>query len=208
MNEDHQLSLYAMVQSTLSRKEKLTLVSVKNCKLTSVNLNEARISYLACGKNLCAQKDAVLPFDPPMLSLSDCRPRFVAMHQQCLQPNFSWLLTEPLSRTCLFLMAGLGYAYYCVDMQALAEQNETVAAIAGEKGEVFAYAVKISWIFGISAHILEAIYAAFVCKTVLKMKNMAALSWFLIISMVGYPMTTKVLEFVSIQKKSNKGKHK
>ena len=66
--------------------------------------------------------------------------------------------------------------------------------------------VNISWVFGITAHVVEALYAAYLCKTLLKMKTMATLSWFVIISMVGYPMTSKILEFARIQKKSNEGK--
>ena len=208
MNEDHQLSLYAMVQSTLSRKEKLSLASVKNCKMTAISTTEAKLSYIACEIQSCAQKEAVMKFDPPMATLDECRPRIVEMHHKCLQPDFSWLLTEPLCRMILFSMTGLGYAYYNIDMQEVAEQNEIVANLFGARGQGLAYAVNISWMFGITAHVVEALYAAYLCKTLLKMKTMATLSWFVIISMVGYPMTSKILEFARIQKKSNEGKKK
>jgi|AntRauTorckE5430_2_1112549.scaffolds.fasta_scaffold02291_3 hypothetical protein len=206
MNEDHELSLYAMVQSTLSQKEKQTLVNVKNCKLTAISLNEVRISYTACETNSSSQKEVVVPIEPPMLSMSECRPKLVELHHRCLAPKFSWWITEPLSRTVVLSMAGLGYAYYCVDMQELVEQNEMIAVVAGEKGEVFAYAVKISWLFGIAAHIAEAIYAAFICKTLLKMKNAGTFAWFVIISITGYPMMSKVMKFASIQKNINASK--
>jgi len=206
MNEDHQLSLYAMVQSTLNRKEKLSLTSVKNCKMTAISTIEAKISYIACERHSCAQKHSVIKFDPPMLTLDEYKPRILEMHHKCLEPDFSWLLTEPLCRIILFSVTGLGYAHYNIDMQELVEQNEIIANMVGARGQGLAFLVMISWKFAITAHVVEALYAAYLCKTLLKMKTMATLSWFVIISMVGYPMTSKILEFARIQKKSNEGK--
>ena len=68
--------------------------------------------------------------------------------------------------------------------------------------------VKVSFYFGIVAHVLEAIYVAYLCQTKLKLNIITTLSWFVVVTMVGYPMTLKVLNFVSIHNQSSQKKKK
>jgi len=142
------------------------------------------------------------------LYYSCLRPRLVEMHHEMLAPQFSWLTSEPLCRMILFAMAGLGYAYYCLDMKDLVNQYAMLKPVIGSEGQILAYAIKVSWIFGVFAHLAEAIYTAFVCKQTLKMRNKATLSWFIMVSLVGFPMTMKVLEFISVHNSSSLKKNK
>lgn len=63
---------------------------------------------------------------------------------------------------------------------------------------------QVSFKFAIVAHVLEAIYAAYLCKATLKMKIGATYKWFLLTSMVGYPMTSRVMDFAKVHKQSKK----
>ena len=71
MNDDHQLSLFMIVKSTLGRKDTNTKVS--DCKMTAINLQQAKITYSACKGNTCSKREVVVKFDPPMRSFEDIR---------------------------------------------------------------------------------------------------------------------------------------
>jgi len=71
MNADHPLALFAIVKSTLKRSEASLLV--KDCKTTTVTLTEAKISYVACQEDSCAQREVIVKFDPPLKSLEQMR---------------------------------------------------------------------------------------------------------------------------------------
>lgn len=68
----------------------------------------------------------------------------------------------------------------------------------------FASLVINSYYFAVIAHLLEAIYTVFLCTTKLKTKTIITFKWFLLVSAVGYPATSKVMEFCSIDAKKRK----
>ena len=208
MNEDHELSLFAIVQSKLPRKEKNSTTGVKNCRMKAINLSNMTLSYVSCKGDMCEQKELCVKFEPPMASFEETRSRLVKMHDECVAPSFSWLFTEPLCRMILFAMGGLCYAHYSMDMADVASQSDIIASVFGEDGSVLSYVIKICWFFGAGAHIAEAAYAFFVCQTTLKMKPMNSFKWFIVISMVGYPMTSKILDFARVKESSEEKKQK
>ena len=72
MNEDHQLSLFMIVKSTLGRKERNS-VKISHCKMTAIDLKEAKITFAACKGETCTKREVVVKFDPPMNSFADMR---------------------------------------------------------------------------------------------------------------------------------------
>ena len=72
MNLDHQLSLFAIVKSTLTRSQR-RYITIKDCKMETVDLNEAKISYVACHKESCAKKEVIMKFEPPLESYAEIR---------------------------------------------------------------------------------------------------------------------------------------
>jgi len=212
MNEDHALSLYAIVQSTLNRSKisgGTTTTNIKNCNMTSIDLDEMKISYVTCNEQdgTCSRpQESIIAFDPPLKSLGEARSRLVQMHHECLAPRFSWLITEPICQTILLSMSGLGYAHYFVDIPQVLQQDAMISSIIGSDrgskwGDSIEYAVKVSWMFGVFAHLAEAVYVAYICKMCLKMSYRNVISWFIMVTLVGYPMTSKVLQFRNVQQR-------
>lgn len=204
MNEDHQLSLFMIVDSTLGRRERN--VTVSNCKMTAINLKESKISYVACKNDTCSQREVVIKFVPPMNSFVDMRPRLAELHHEKSEPKISWLVTEPLCRLIILMIMGLGYAHHFLDFQELANKNDLFRSVFGSEGQILAFAIQCSLIFAVGAHLAEAVYGFYLCKKILQFRNKASVLWFFMISMVGYPMTSKCIEFARIQKNHSKEK--
>lgn len=109
-------------------------------------------------------------------------------------------------------MAGLAYAHYFVDIPQALKQDAILGSMVGGGGggvaEKWGYrienAVKVSWMFGVLAHLAEAVYVAYICKVYLNMTYRNVVSWFLVVTLVGYPMTSKVLRLKNVQQMSEK----
>lgn len=73
MNDDHHLSVYAMVTSTLDNET--SNMKISNCKLDSVSLTKLSFSFVACddAKGVCVPKTTVINFDPPLQSSAEAR---------------------------------------------------------------------------------------------------------------------------------------
>jgi len=72
----------------------------------------------------------------------------------------------------------------------------------------FARVVIGCWYFSLFAHTAEAIYTAFLCKS-LKMKPLTILKWFILNVCTGFPIMKKVQELVDVDKAArSKGKSK
>lgn len=72
--------------------------------------------------------------------------------------------------------------------------------------ETFYLAVKGSWYFAVFLHVLEAFYVACKFKTRFNLPVVALLNWFILVSCVGYPITSKGLEFIKIDDAQNSKK--
>ena len=73
MNEDHGLSVYAMVISTLDSTT--ASMKISNCKLEEISLTKMHLSYVACddAKGVCMPKTSVIRFDQPLQSSAEAR---------------------------------------------------------------------------------------------------------------------------------------
>lgn len=208
MNLDHAVILYAIVKSTLPRKFiNNKNVKISNPELVNINLESATINFVACDEKTgtCAKKNVIVKFDPPVESQLELRPRLISMQDQMMQPKLSWFFLDARCRMILISMGLLGYAHYFCDLNQLITNNPDLGrffiALFGSVN-VMALVVKICWYFGVAAHLLEAIYGAYLCKSTLELSTFASFLWFVAISLVGYPMTTKVIEFTSIKTKN------
>ena len=97
-------------------------------------------------------------------------------------------------------MVGLGYAYYFIDLSLIARENELIETIFGKDGHILSWMIRVSWIFAVVAHIAEAIYVFHLCKNKLQFRTKTCIMWFMIVVPVGFPMTSKILEFAKIQR--------
>jgi hypothetical protein len=104
------------------------------------------------------------------------------------------------------MIMGLGYAHHFLDFQELANKNDLFRSVFGSEGQILAFAIQCSLIFAVGAHLAEAVYGFYLCKKILQFRNKASVLWFFMISMVGYPMTSKCIEFARIQKNHSKEK--
>ena len=71
MNEDHGVSVYAMVLSNLEKEE--SSMKISNCILKDVSLTQMTFSYVRCDGSVCEPKETVMKFDPPLESSSEIR---------------------------------------------------------------------------------------------------------------------------------------
>lgn len=122
-----------------------------------------------------------------MYSLN-CRVRLIEDHRKAFTPNFTWLVTD--SFTCLVFVVciALGMFTYLTDDEV--KQNVGY----------FSKVVEMSWYFAIIAHLIEAIIVGYLCKTKLKLSFGITFKWFVLGTCVGWPITSKVFDFVNKDK--------
>ena len=137
------------------------------------------------------------------------------MHHEHLSPKFSLLITDPLNRIIILSVLALGYFSYqglhsfVSDITTYAPpfvKDMIIDGIFGSTETLFMF-IKFSFKFAIVAHVMEAMYVAFLCRTVLKLKTKTIVEWYLIVSITGYPMTSKVLDFVNVHKETKMKKN-
>ena len=86
MNEDHGVSIYAMVLSALDQNDKkqnkakednpmIKNMKISNCILKSVSLTQMKLSFVACDNDngICMSRDLMIDFDPPLKSSAEIR---------------------------------------------------------------------------------------------------------------------------------------
>lgn len=217
MNEDHAVSVFAMVKSGLG-KSKSKSDKISNCKMTSISLKEANFSYVECkgtsGTGACTLKKTTFVFHPPLETMKDMRPRLVDLHHDLLTPKLNSFVTEIPCAVVLCVMLLFGYIIYFVDdlEQVIASNNlnlvESCITMLFGSTQFLEKLIRLSFIFAVVVHTLEACYGAFLSHKVLKLKLKSTLLWFLAISCVGYPMTSKVIEFSNVHVKSKESKEK
>ncbi len=135
-----------------------------------------------------------------------CRPRLVKLHHENLSPKFSLLITDSTCRVIVTTVLALGYfdmmglETFLSDVENHAPEffKNIIYLLFGSVESLFK-GVQVSFKFAVVAHFLEACYVTHLCKNNLKMNLKSTLSWFLIVSMVGYPMTSTILDFVRVQ---------
>jgi len=215
MNDDHAVSVFAMVKCSLGKSKSH---KISNCKMTSISLEEATFSYVECtstsGTGTCAMKNTTFVFHPPLETMKDMRPRLVDLHHDLLTPKLKSLVTEVPCAIIICILLLFGYITYFVDdlEQVILSKNLKLAGscISMIFGciQSLEKLIEKTFIFAVVAHILEACYGAFLSHKVLKLKMKSTLLWFLAISCAGYLMTSKIMEFSNVHLESKKSKKK
>lgn len=201
---DHAATMHAIVVSNLSNRE-AAHCKVQNAKMTSVSMKEYCLSYVLCDGDACAMKEVAVPFDPPLNSSSEVRPRLVADHHRAMTPKFTWLITDPLMRmlfgACILLGVGtsLGREELAARVDGTAWATSVVTAVFGTSAR-FAKLVVGSWYFSLVAHTTEAFYTAYLCKRILKLKTWTTFQWFVLNVCTGFPIMNKIRELVDVDK--------
>lgn len=153
MNKDHQrsLSMYLQVYCGVSARE------AQSAQLADITLDDLLI--------VANNTRYTIPLTPPLASLSEARPRVVAMHQHCLQklglsPVVITEYRAPrgaqslIFLTCLGLMVGFARRAHFVEGSWVAR---TVGAELAQK----AWTVQPWVLWGLlGAHVLEAMLLA------------------------------------------------
>lgn len=208
MNEDHTVSIYAMAKRLFgSGYGKITSATLKD-----VSLEGCSIAVVTCKGDLCEMKQLMYPFEPPLKSGAQVRPRMVEIHADVCSPQLSWLVTHPDALVVLIVVALLGYGTHIVGTDQLAaniEGNTTMTSIISTvflSPALFSRLVKYGWIFALGAHAAEGIYVAHKAQHALKLGLKSRLMWFGMICSVGYPITKEFLELLNVHNKQSKGK--
>jgi hypothetical protein len=212
MNDDHATTIHAMAVSHLSHREGATC-KVKNAKMISVTMKEYNISYILCTGESCEMKNCIVPFDPPLTSSAEIRPRLIEDHHKSLTPKFTWLVNDPVMRmlfgVCLLL--GVGTALGREELVARINYTPWARSIVNFIFGTSTRFVKLvigAWYFSLIAHLLEAIYTVYLCKTILKMKLGTVMKWFVLTVCTGFPIMNKVQELVEVDRAARSVKSK
>ena len=201
MNDDHGVSVHGMVASLDDSNG-----TIKNAKMTGISLRECTLSYVICRGDLCEMKIARYPFQPPLTSVAESRARLVEIHSKVLSPNFRWLVSDPLTFGVLLTMVCLSVATFA-GVQEVETYignhwqgvSSTLAKVFGSTNALARFAIGSFW-FGIIVHALEGSYCAYHAVLTLKLKSTIAIQWFVIVTMIGYPVAHKFTTFVSVHR--------
>ena len=71
MNDDHAVSVHAMVKNALPYAEQL--LSIKDAQMTSISLTGYNLSFVVCNGDLCSRRSITIDFVPPLSSGKECR---------------------------------------------------------------------------------------------------------------------------------------
>ena len=197
MNDDHAHTCHAMV---VSAKSENGGGKVQNARI----MTGYTLSYVSCNGDVCAMREIDVSFVPHLNSIDEVRKRLIEDHHRAMTPKFAWLVADPLTRTiavaCILLGVG---AYKGRDgLASVIDSTPWVKSIIDAtfgSSARFAGAVVGAWRFAFVAHLFEAIYTAYVCATILKLKTGSTMKWFVLNACVGYPIMKKVLELVAIE---------
>ena len=204
MNDDHSVSIYAMAKALLqgSGYGKITSATLKN-----VSLDGCDIAVVTCKGDLCEMKQLNYPFQPPLKTGSEVRPRMVAIHREVCAPQISWLVTHPDALAVLIVVALLGYGTHIIGMDQLTaniEGNATLNSLISSlfwSASSFSQMVKYAWIFALVVHAGEGLYVAHKAQHALKLDLMSRLLWFGMVCSVGFPITKEFLELLNVYNK-------
>jgi hypothetical protein len=197
MNDDHAVTVFAMA--------KYLGAFGTDARLKSISLSGCKISVVTCTGDVCEVKTVIYPFTPPLASPSQARSKLIAIHQKVCAPRLHWLVSKPEALIICSIIAAMGYGTWMgvpemTEALGNAKQlNFYVEKIFGS-ANVLAEQVRFFFYFSIVAHVAEAIWAVYKCKSVLKLKFQACLMWFLTVSAVGYPIFKELLTLLTIDR--------
>ncbi|KAL3792486.1 hypothetical protein HJC23_008408 [Cyclotella cryptica] len=206
INSNHAACVHALALHHIRSSNSMSYESkVSFAKMEMINLDKYTLTFVECGSDsMCMMKSAEILFNPPLVSVKDAPSRLLAEGEKAMSARWSWLYSEPVPFFVLVVMLVLGYVTLALEQDGLqfAIENNPWASklLTWTFGSVrtFYSAVSRSFYLAVWLHLLEAFYVAFKLNTKLKLPSAASVKWFLLVSCVGYPITSKALEFTVI----------
>ena len=123
-------------------------------------------------------------------------------------PKISWLVTEPITLIIFSICFAFAYATHILKedgiVSTLYESPILIQDLVGKLfccEYTFASYVQKFWYFTLVAHIIEGLIAAYICQARLKLSKLTTLKWFVLSSMVGYPISSRMFELGVMDKK-------
>jgi hypothetical protein len=114
-------------------------------------------------------------------------------------PEYCWLLTDYLALVIIVCLA-LSY-FYCYDL--IGKIFIPGSSILTFDEITFKYAAKGLLNFAVVAHVAEAVYVAYQCRTTLKLPSHVTLKWFIIVCCAGYPVLIRFMNIISTDSKKD-----
>jgi len=118
------------------------------------------------------------------------------IHEEVLAPQVLWLF-KPLALLVLLVCGAATITKFAIGGDAVTEYIET-HPIAYERVESLLGSVQvvnylISFVFWTSffGHGIEACFVGYHCKTSLQLSNKNTIMWFILVTMVGFPIMTR-----------------
>jgi Protein of unknown function (DUF2470)/Domain of unknown function (DUF4499) len=213
MNDDHGVSVYAMAKRIRELEPASTgLGGLTSARLMRVTRNGCEIRAITCQGDACHMSSLFYPFTPPLSAPggADARKRMVDIHYQVCSPLFGrWIWSKPLIPVILGAFTILGYGTLFLGYQGMIQKlqvdwttlNSIFVGVFGST-EIFARVVQFAFGFTVVAHVGEALYSAYHCRTVLKLPWTVTLEWFLAICATGFPVFMELLELLTVDRAS------
>lgn len=209
MNEDHAVSVLAMAMRSAGEASSSSTSSswkISDATMLKVDESGCLIRCVACSGDLCEMNVVEYKFEPPIASASELRPRLVAVHHRLCSPRVAWLVKKPQALLILVTEAFLAYGTFGRYERATnySDVLSGVVSLVFGSASNFSLAVRAAFYFSVVAHGGEALYVAYHCRRTLKLQWKATILWFLMICMVGIPITSEFLPLLNVaRKKSN-----
>lgn len=119
------------------------------------------------------------------------------------------MFTETLPLLILSIMMLFGYVSLILELDGLQSTlNEVpfastlVESIFGNVNS-FYLAVKGSWYLAVFLHVAEAFYVVFKLRSKFNLPGVFLIKWFVQVSFVGYPITSRAMEFINVDDEQN-----
>jgi hypothetical protein len=200
MNDDHAVSVYAMARLLLRLPAGVKLT---DARLKKVTMDGCHLSVATCRGDLCEMKQLVYEFDPRLESPSQVRSRLVAVHQKVCEPRWQWLVATPVAVAILCMTYGtwLGVPQMTDMIESAKEINVYVSKVFGS-ANMLALLIRFFFYFIVVAHTAEATWAAYKCRTVLKLQAKPTLMWFGMVLLLGYTVLPELLTLLTVNRVS------
>jgi len=125
------------------------------------------------------------------------RPQLIAEHHKALTPKLSWMVTDQSNFTVSSFLA-LGLMYCALTSAAiepvLPDDMISMLIFLGKDTNTKLYVERLV-MFTLFSHLLEGFFVVYLCKSKLKVGNLATSKWFLLVLATGF-CTTRTLWFL------------
>lgn len=222
MNEDHAVSVYAMAARCLAKQQlqrqqeqqqgqgqPTTGWKLTSARMLQITAQGCHLQAISCTSgDLCEIKTVVYPFTPPLTHAAQVKSRLVAIHHQVLSPQWQWIYSKPFAMKFSISFAALAYGTLVLGgtgMKALLDQTNLIKSFY-PRTDILVLVVQAVFYIIMVAHICEAVFAAYICRSTLKLKWQGTLQWMIFVGAVGFPILNELqtLQQVHLQELKEK----